>query len=201
MTLSFFRFSGIGARLWAFAMMGLARRPMARLDGIGFWKLFGSGVGEGFTPLPNTAVYAVLATWPDLETARQRTENAPIFRRYQAWSSENWTVFLNPASARGAWSGQTPFLPQATLPRGPLAALTRATIRPRNLLKFWRRAPAISGVIGADPNVAFKIGIGEVPWLQQVTFSIWPDPESMARFARNPQGPHAQAIRAVRQGD
>ncbi|MEM6637846.1 MAG: spheroidene monooxygenase, partial [Pseudomonadota bacterium] len=47
----------------------------------------------------------------------------------------------------------------------------------------------------------FKIGIGEVPWLQQVTFSIWPDPESMARFARNPQGPHAQAIRAVRQGD
>ena len=48
---SFFRFGSFRSRLWAFAMMGLARRSMARLDGIGFWKLCGSGTGEGFTPL------------------------------------------------------------------------------------------------------------------------------------------------------
>lgn len=42
----------------------------------------------------------------------------------------------------------------------------------------------------------FKIGIGEIPWLHQVTFSIWPDAAAMARFAR--RGPHAEAIRAVR---
>ena len=45
----------------------------------------------------------------------------------------------------------------------------------------------------------FKIGIGEVPLLQQVTFSIWPDTASMAAFARA-DGPHARAIRAVREG-
>ena len=79
-------------------------------------------------------------------------------------------------------------------------ALTRATIRPRAALKFWRRVPSISSVIGADTEVAFKIGIGEVPLLHQVTFSIWPDTRSMADFARV-DGPHARAIRAVREGN
>ena len=60
--------------------------------------------------------------------------------------------------------------------------------------------PDISTVIGLDGNVAFKIGIGEVPWLHQITFSIWPDTSSMAAFARK-DGPHAQAIRAVRAED
>ena len=67
------------------------------------------------------------------------------------------------------------------------------------MIRFWDRQPAISDVIGADPNVMFKIGIGEVPLLQQVTFSIWPDTASMAEFARK-DGPHARAIRAVRDG-
>ena len=43
----------------------------------------------------------------------------------------------------------------------------------------------------------FKIGIGEVPLLHQITFSIWPDAASMANFARG-DGPHGRAIQAVR---
>ena len=54
--------------------------------------------------------------------------------------------------------------------------------------------------IGSNPDVLFKIGIGEVPLLHQVTFSIWPDAASMAAFARA-GGPHANAIKAVREGD
>ena len=42
-----------------------------------------------------------------------------------------------------------------------------------------------------------KVGVGEVPWLHQVTFSVWPDAAAMARFARG-STPHADAIRAVR---
>ena len=82
---------------------------------------------------------------------------------------------------------------------GPIAALTRATIKPRILTRFWGRVPDISRMIGADPNVVFKIGIGEVPMLHQVTFSIWPSAREMAAFART-NGPHAEAIRAVREG-
>lgn len=195
-SLSFFRFSGPLARAWALTMMGGARWPMARTPDIGFWKLCGSGTGEGFTPVPNTAVYAILATWPDAETAHARTQSG-IFARYQNRASENWTVFLQTQSARGVWSGQSPFEPSGLEATGPLAALTRATIKPRILARFWGRVPDISAMIGKDPNVAFKIGIGEVPMLHQVTFSIWPSEKAMAGFART--GPHAEAIRAVRE--
>jgi spheroidene monooxygenase len=199
-SLSFFRFSSVTDRLWALAMMGAGRFAMPHVPGIGFWKLCGSGTGEGFTPLPNTAVYAILATWPDEETARLQTAQASIYRRYRRRAAEDWTVFLTPTSTRGVWSGIEPFtVTEAPCP-GPLAALTRATVKPSIAMKFWRKVPDISAMIGSDRNVAFKIGIGEVPLLHQVTFSIWPDTSSMAEFARA-DGPHAQAIRAVRDGN
>lgn len=198
-TLSLFRFDGLADRLWAFAMMGLARRHMAQIPDVQFWKLCGSGTGEGFTPRPNTGVYAILCVWPDQATAKAGLD-APILKRYRGKASETWTVFLSPVTARGAWAGVAPFEAVAALPNGPLAALTRASLKPSILLRFWGRVPDISKVIGADPNVAFKIGIGEVPLLHQVTFSIWPDTEAMAAFARDKDGPHAKAIKAVREG-
>lgn len=199
-TLSFFRFERKAARLWALGMMGAARLSLPRVPGIGFWKLCGSGTGEGFTPLPNTAVYAILATWPDIDTARNAIQTARIFERYRSHASESWTVFLETASVRGKWSGKAPFTASGTPVTGPLAALTRATIKPAVALKFWQRVPDISKMIGADRNVAFKIGIGELPLLHQITFSIWPDAQSMADFART-NGPHAAAIKAVRDGN
>jgi len=180
--------------------MGAARLTLPKVPGIGFWKLCGSGTGEGFTPVPNTAVWAILATWPDLETARAGTLARAPFGRWAAKAEACWTLFLAPTSARGHWSGRQPFPPSETPAPGPVAALTRATVKPRAALQFWQRSPDISGVIGRDPNVAFKIGIGEVPWMQQVTFSLWPDTGSMAAFARDPAGPHARAIQAVRAG-
>lgn len=199
-SLSFFRFAPGSDRLWALAMMGAARPMLARVPGIGFWKLLGAGTGEGFTPIPDTGVCAILAVWPDAATARARTKDAPVFCRYRRRARESWTLFLTPVSVRGRWAGQTPFS-AADAPRtGPIAALTRATVRPRKALKFWARVPDISAVIGADPDVAFKIGVGEVPLLHQVTFSVWPDAAAMARFARH-DGPHARAIAAVRDGD
>jgi spheroidene monooxygenase len=116
---------------------------------------------------------------------------------WQARAAESWTVLLQPTSARGTWSGVQPFTATNMINTGPIVALTRATMRARTFLRFWRRVPDISAVIGADPNVIFKIGIGEVPLLHQVTFSIWPDAVSMANFARG-DGPHGRAIQAVR---
>ncbi|MEM6826140.1 MAG: spheroidene monooxygenase [Pseudomonadota bacterium] len=179
--------------------MAIARPALMTMQDIGFWKLCGSGTGEGFTPVPNTAVWAILATWPDEATARARTGTEPLFRRWRARAEEAWTVFISATSARGAWSGRRPFEASGGVGVGPVAALTRATIKPRVLTQFWGRVPDIEEMIGSDPNVIFKIGIGEVPWLHQVTFSIWPDKSAMAAFARE-NGPHAEAIRAVREG-
>lgn len=198
-TLSFFRFERLRDRAWALAMMGGARLAMGRIPDLEFWKLCGSGTGEGFTPVPNTGVYAILCVWPDANTARLRIASTAVFDRYRQRASEHWTVFLSPTSSRGAWSKSEPFSPVSEPVSGPLAALTRASIKPGILTKFWRRVPDISAMIGSDPNVLFKIGIGEVPMLHQITFSIWPGASEMAAFARS-NGPHAAAIQAVRDG-
>ncbi len=179
--------------------MVAARVSFMRMPEVGFWKLCGSGTGEGFAPKPNTAVWAILATWPDPETARRAMATAPVYRRWRAHAVESWTVVLETTSARGKWSGKAPFSlsPVAAPSAGPIVALTRASMRASTFLRFWRRVPDISRAIGQDPNVLFKIGIGEVPLLRQITFSIWPDAESMAAFARG-DGPHGRAIQAVR---
>jgi spheroidene monooxygenase len=195
-TLSLCRFARREDRLWAFVQMGAARPALARAAGLEFWKLCGSGTGEGFTPRPNTAVWGILGTWRDLDAAVTGLKEPP-FVNWRRRAAESWSVFLSPFSARGSWSGRTPFH-SGTSRAGPVAVLTRATIRPRAMLKFWQSEPAISEVVGRDPNILFKIGIGEVPWRNQVTFSIWPSVDAMERFAH--RGPHAAAIRAVRRG-
>ncbi len=197
-TLSLFRFAGLN-RAWVLGQMALARPGLARMPGLDFWKLCGSGTGEGFTPRPNWAVWAILGVWRDAQAARAGLDGPGPFRRWRGHAAESTTFHLQPLSVRGHWAGSQPFAEPPTpvaSPGRPLAALTRATLRPGRALRFWGRVPDISARIGADPNVRFKIGIGEVPLLHQVTFSIWPDAAAMAAFART--GPHADAIRAVR---
>ncbi len=135
------------ARLGPGADGACPARP-APHPGIRFWKLCGSGTGEGFTPVPNTAVWAILATWESEAIARARVDHGPVWTRWRAHADEHWTVFLKPLAARGRWSGVAPFEGDAGLPlgadrrgRGALAALTRATIRPAMALKFWGPRP------------------------------------------------------------
>lgn len=195
-TLSFYRFNQFRDRAWAFLQMGLARRELGKIGGLSFWKLCGSGTGEGFTPIPNTAVWAILAVWDSEEIAIEQTQASSPFKSFARRSDEAWTIRMEAVSTRGAWSGKTPFTSRHTDHFGPLAALTRANVRLGAIRKFWSRSPSISQVIGSNRDVIFKIGIGEIPWFSQVTFSIWPDPEAIIRFARS--GHHGEAIKAVR---
>ncbi|MCL1627205.1 MULTISPECIES: spheroidene monooxygenase [Roseinatronobacter] len=193
-TLSLFRFDSPLSRLWVLGQMGAARLVLPRVPGLAFWKLCGSGTGEGFTPRPNWGVWAILSAWEDMGAARAGLAMNP-YAKWQARADEQYTLYMEPASVRGHWGGQRPFQPAGEV-TGPVAAMTRATVKPARALRFWGRVPDISAKVGSDPNVMFKIGIGEVPLLHQVTFSVWPDIASMAAFAR--RGPHAEAIRAVR---
>lgn len=198
-SLSVFRFDTFRARLWAFGQMGLARRSIAASPGIGFWKLFGTGGGESFRPRPNFGVYAILATWPSEEHARRAIAEGAVFCRYRAHAAESWTVYLATASVRGAWDRCEPFekAPDVAL-EAPFAILTRASIRPLKARAFWRGAPDIDGRTAEEPAILFKRGMGEVPWLRQVTFSIWSDLEAMKAFAyRHPF--HRQAALHARE--
>ena len=200
-TLTLCRFDRLPGRAWAFAQMGLSRRPLRRMPGLTFFKLLGSGGGAGFLPRPNPAVWAILCAWSSRAAAEAGLAGRP-FARWRARAGETAQLLLAPQAARGAWSGRTPFAVAdgdgGCESHGPIAALTRASIRPRALPAFWRHVPTLDRLIGANRDVLLKVGVGEVPWLHQVTFTVWPDAASMARYARAP-GPHADAIRAVRE--
>jgi spheroidene monooxygenase len=64
-----------------------------------------------------------------------------VFRAYRDHADEALTIFLTPASARGKWGGAEPFTPQDVTLDGPIAALTRATVKPSVALKFWGQEP------------------------------------------------------------
>lgn len=196
-SLSIYRFDAARDRLWAFSRMAFSRRDLRRSRGLGFYKLFGSGVGAGFTPIPNTAVWAILAVWSEEARAREATRREAPFVGWRARADEDCTLFLTPSGSRGRWSGAEPFAPAPAPCPGPVAVLTRATLRPRALVGFWKREPPVSAAILENQDVLFRMGLGERPWLQQVTFSVWPDAASVARFARAGRA-HAEAISAAR---
>jgi spheroidene monooxygenase len=204
-TLTLARFPGPAGTAYALWQMAAARRDLARDPAVGFWKLCGSGTdgsgaGQGFTPRPNWHVWGILATFADRATAEDRLANGAPWRRWRAKAAESCAILMTPLSTRGRWSGRTPFEAGADPGTGPLAVLTRASVRPAKAVRFWRQVPRIQSVVNANPAILFGIGLGEIPLVHQITFSVWPDPAAMTAFARG-DGPHAAAIRAVREGD
>lgn len=223
--LSCFHFERVADRLWALLQMQRGHAALRRAPDLLFYKLCGSGRNFASPLWPNWSVYGVISVWPDLPTAQRATlvgreledlqiadshpdadararANAALFAAYEARAAERLTLFLDPLWSKGRWAGDNPFGAEAA-PRdaaardvGPLAVLTRATLRGRGLRPFWRSAPAVDAAIAADPSVRFKIGLGELPWRNQVTFSVWPDLAAMRRFAY--QSPaHADAARSA----
>lgn len=203
-SLTLFRFPTLSAKLWAFSQMLFARAPLARTPDIGFHKLLGSGSRDGFYPFPNFSVYGILAVWPSLECARTQIANSDVYSRYRDHASEDTSIFMTTKNCRGAWSGQTPF----EMGEGAadvdedsrfVAVLTRATVKMQHAPAFWKQVPGISEEIAKQSHLVFKIGVGEVPWLHQVTFTIWDNSKAMEDFAF--KSFHGKAISEVRKGD
>lgn len=202
-TLSFFRYGGLRRRAWAFGQMQFAHRPLRTTKGLQFYKLLGSGRGLGFNPLPDWGVYALLVVWENETAADNFFAEAPVFQRFKAHSNEQWTLYLKPMKAKGAWSGGNPFEPFSELDvANPLVAvITRATIRASKLWHFWRYVPTSQRPIQAGtPGLLFTKGIGEVPFLQMATFSLWESQEALANFAYR-STEHQVAIQKTRQLD
>jgi hypothetical protein len=199
-TLSLFGFSG-AARAWAFAQMGLARPRLARVPGLRFWKLVGSGRGGAFSLRPDWSRYGLVAAWASPAAADDFFGGSPLAGEYRDRADEVWTVRLAPTSARGAWSGANPFVPVAPSPAGgPVAVLTRATIRWRRLTAFWGAVPAAGRALDGAEGLVASIGIGEAPLVRQATFSLWESEACMRAYAYAAEG-HREAVRRTREED
>lgn len=187
-----------GQRWWAFRNQGLARRPLAATPGLTFFRLLGSG--HGFSIRPDFSRYALLATWSSEQAADHFLAAHPTFAACRARASETWTVKLLPRRVRGAWLGRDPFLagsPAPELPDHlPLVVLTRAALRLRALPSFWSRSSAIDRHILAAPGLRLALGVGELPWIRPVTFSVWDATTPMEQFAFHGTAHHHAAVAA-----
>lgn len=187
----------------AWGWMRLVQGPSALRDtpGLRFAKVMGSGHDGGFTLRPSTTHQGLVCLFAQAEQAIAFVAGAQV-RQMRERARESWAGLLAVSSARGSWDGcawgETPTTalgPYAAAPvDGPLAALTRASIRPAKAATFWRMAPATQASLWQAPGCEIAAGLGEAPLLRQCTFSLWRDLPSMDDYAR--QGAHQQAIAA-----
>lgn len=172
---------------------------LRRRTGAGFAKVLGTGRGESFgLGDAQLRTWALVAAWAD-EPAARSFETGRFARGWNRRSSSTARLTLAPLSSRGTWSGAAPFDPPAAGGQpavgrsGPVAALTRARIRPRRWAMFWRAIGPVAGQLRSAPGCRWAIGIGEAPVGWQGTLSVWDDAASMEHFAYR-SGAHASVV-------
>ncbi|MEM1259816.1 MAG: DUF3291 domain-containing protein [Bacteroidota bacterium] len=179
-------------------MMQFAHGPMQKIPGLKFYKLMGTGK-EKFNPFPDWSVYGILQIWNNEQAANDYFISNPLFLRYRGHSEKNWILYLKNKVARGEWNGTNPFHRSQTLREGIslVAVLTRATIKTKLLFKFWKYVPKSQTNLWGNEGLIFAKGIGEVPFRQMATFSLWKDEKSLHEFAYQTKG-HVSAIGKTR---
>lgn len=182
--------------------MAEMRRPLAGVEGLRFFKLLGTGGGTGYGFWPDFGTYALLGSWEYATAARGFHEAHPAHRAWRDHTEEIYTLHLVPLLSRGEWSGVSPFTASTSQPPdGPLAVLTRATIKPRYVIPFWRTVATVARSLEGREGLLFTKGIGELPWVVQATFSVWRSQADMHAFAHARNVPHAKAVERTRQSN
>ncbi len=186
---------------WAgFLSMAVLRLPLLFSKKHRFWKLMGCGRNGSFDIIPDWRQWALLEI---LKTPNSKPQTPNFLLIW--WSffrCEKWTVDLEPIEGHGTWDGKQVFgdLPKQTPYEGNIAVLTRATIRISKLHSFWKNVGAVSNRMADADGFISSVGIGEVPWIKQATFSIWETKSAMKQFAYSMQE-HAEVIRKTRKED
>lgn len=196
--LDFFRFDGAGARWEAFRRVPSVRSRLAGTPHLHFGKYMGSGAGRGFSLKPDWSTYAMLTVWPSEERARDFERHNSVLQELREASESRLRLSLKAYQSKGAWQGGNPFEEQQGRREGArVAVLTRASIKPRYLPRFWYEVPAVSRHIAEQEGCLFSKGIGEWPLVEQATFSIWEREALMQNFAYR-EKEHARVVGLTR---
>ena len=186
------------AKLWGLSRYVIGRFPLQREPGLRFFKVLGCGHEAGFGLRPSGSHQGLFCLFDDDASADRFLERSPVSTAYRTHARELFSVKLRAFSSRGSWSGRTMPVSVAAPEQGPIAALTRASIRPARAWRFWQKAPPAERDLAAAPGCLLAAGLGEAPLLRQATFSLWEGVGRMDAYARS--GAHLEAIKAAHQG-
>jgi hypothetical protein len=183
---------------WAgFLSMAIFRLPLWMNQQINFYKLLGCGRNGTFDKTPDWRQWALLTI-----SQSSKAGYTPAFIKlwWNFFGVEIWQLQLEPIEGHGTWDGKQVFgvLPKQSSYEGPIGILTRATIRPSKLGRFWSHVDAIAQQMAGAEGFITSVGIGEVPWIKQATFSIWESKELMKQFAYKMKD-HAEVVKKTHQ--
>jgi len=184
---------------WAgFLSMAIFRFPMWVSNKIVFWKLMGCGKNGTFDKTPDWRQWAILISSKD-EINTNNVVPSFIVYWWKFWKCEKWTLVMEPIEGHGTWDGKKVFgtLPKQSEYDGPIGILTRATIRLNKLNRFWQHVDEVAKVMTGAKGFIVSVGIGEVPWIKQATFSIWESKTMMKEFAYQMKE-HATVVQKTR---
>ena len=160
--------------------MAVDRFLLSRIPGVTFFKSIGTGTGEKFTPSDaNPHVWGIIVVTEDVASLEK---SFPI-RSWRRTSISELKLALSPISSHGKWAGKDPFKVVEKHEGKEIVAITRARIKWRKSLLFWRAVPAVTTSLHSQPGLISAIGIGEAPVGLQGTLSIWEDASALREFA------------------
>lgn len=188
---------------WPFKEMAYANSNFSNVKGLEFNKVLGTGSGDGFSLIPDFSTYAILSVWTTRDYADLFFKNHKKFIEYINNSNSFRHLELKAIKSHGFWDGKEPFKSQEINQidkDNSVAVITRATLNLNRLISFWKSVPEASSAIKNAKGVTFYKGIGELPFIQQATISIWKNNDAINDFAYN-QKEHAEIIKKTRKNN
>lgn len=183
------------SRLWGWSRIVRGPRALRGIPGLLFSKVLGSGFDGGFDLRPSRSRQGVFALFDSCHKAQDFIAHSKLVREYQNRSDEFCWVTLKAFSCRGSWDGISLQVNTESPVHGPVAALTRASIKFSKAPAFWRHAPPSQTALEGVDGCQLAVGLGEAPFFRQATFSIWDNVSDMNAYART--GSHLAAIQAA----
>jgi hypothetical protein len=186
------------AWLWGWSRIAMGAGALRGVPGLRFARVLGSGADGGFGLRPSASIQALFCVFADGASAESFAAGGGALRAWGERAREHFSVLLRPYASRGSWGGRRLAAAGGPPRDGPIAALTRAAIRPSRAVAFWRMQPPAERSLAGRPGCLLAAGVGEAPVFRQATFSVWTDAAAMDAYARS--GAHQDAIRAAGRG-